>query len=108
MKLFHVVYGGMKNIDIPGLSAGMIEELEFQIGKRFKSSITETTTVTVDHPIDIENLINTLDDLMIPCADAFHEASGLFLIVTFVLKNVDSRNAEVLEFIRKIDSTKGK
>lgn len=45
---------------------------------------------------------------MIPCADGWNEASGVHVVVTFVLKNVDSRNAEVLEFIRKIDSTKGK
>lgn len=108
MKLFHVVYGGMKNIDVAGLSDDMIDELESKIGKRFKNSITETTTVTADHPTDIENLINTLDDLMIPCAYQFYETSGLYLIVTFVLKNVDSRNAEVLEFIRNIDSSKGK
>lgn len=108
MKLFHVVYGGMKNIDVAGLSDDMIDELESKIGKRFKNSITETQTLFVDHPADMENLVNTLDDLMIPCADGWNEASGVHVVVTFVLKNVDSRNAEVLEFIRKIDSTKGK
>lgn len=108
MKLFHVVYGGMINIDVDWLSAGMLDELEAQIGKRFKSIISETETVFVDHPADLENLINTLDDLMIPCVEAFHEASGVYTIATFVLKNVDSRNAEVLEFVGKIDSSKGK
>lgn len=107
MKLFHVVYSGMKNIDTAALSAGMLVELEAQIGKRFKSSTTETKTMFVDHPADMENLINTLDDLMIPCVEGWHEPSGVYVIATFVLKNVDSRNAEVLEYMHKIVSSKG-
>lgn len=108
MKLFHVVYGGMRGIDIPLMAIDMVDELEGKIGKRFKTTVSEVKTVFVDHPSDIENMINTLDDLMIPFANGFHVQSGVNIIVTFVLKNVDSRNAEVLEFVGKIDSSKGK
>ncbi|ANS06087.1 hypothetical protein BI032_gp117 [Citrobacter phage vB_CfrM_CfP1] len=108
MKLFHVVYGGIRNIDVPLLASGTIDTLEGKIGKRFKTTVSEIKTVFVDHPSDMENLINTLDDLLIPFAEEFHYQSGLYLIVTFVLKNVDNRNPEVLDFISKIDSIKGK
>lgn len=107
MKLFHVVYGGM-NLDVGYLAMDTTDTLEGKIGKRFKTTVSSVETVFVDHPADMENLINTLDDLMIPFAEKFNVVAGVFVIVTFVLKNVDSRNAEVLEFIRKIDSSKGK
>ncbi|ADJ55535.1 hypothetical protein RB16p231 [Escherichia phage RB16] len=108
MKLFYVVYSGMVNVDVPLLSVETIDTLEGKIGKRFKTTVSEISTVFVDHPSDLENLINTLDDLQIPFAEIYHHQSGLYLIVTFVLKNVDSRNPEVLDFIRNIDSNKGK
>lgn len=104
MKLYHVVYSGMVNVDVTRMCDDMVGVLETMIGTRFKNFVTETEVVSVDHAADIEDLINTLDDLQIPFAEGFHEQSGVYVVTTFTMKNVDSRNSTVLDCIRKVDS----
>ncbi|WPJ20970.1 hypothetical protein IJMDGFEA_00182 [Klebsiella phage KP5] len=108
MKLYHVVYSGVLGIDKQMLVDVMCKKLDERIGTRYKNHVSESIFINVDHPNDMEEMVNTLDDQQIPFVDNFNMSAGVYTVVTFVLKNVDSRNDSVLNVVAKIDSTKGK
>lgn len=107
MKLYKLFYGGMLGIDEDRIEANLLSDMCDKITSRFMSKVTEQNKIYVDHPSDLENMINWLDDWQIPCVNHYDSISGVSLGVLFVLKEVDARNKDVVAFIETIDSTKG-
>lgn len=100
--LYHVIYSGTVGIDESKIIEESMYELKKQIGSVGK--IKETKIIYADHPADIEDVINSLDDRDIPCSDCFDEIPGLYLITSFVLKGIDKTNPELLALFDRIKS----
>ena len=100
--LYHVVYSGTMGINEELMFKESIEELKKQIGSL--RNIKETKIIYVDHPADIEDVINSLDDRDIPCTDIFDDVAGLYLITSFVLKGVDKTNPELIALFDRVKS----
>ena len=100
--LYHVIYSGTVGID----QNNVIEESMYELKKQIGSirNIKETKVIYVDHPADIEDVINSLDDRDIPCTDIFDDVAGLYLITSFVLKGVDKTNPELVALFDRVKS----
>lgn len=106
--LYHVIYSGTFGFDDNKLIGESVEHLKQQIGNSFLRSVKETKVIYVDHPVDVEDVINTMDDRDIPCSEIFDDCSGLYLITSFVLKGIDRTDKDLLSLLEIIDSCKGK
>lgn len=102
--LYHVIYSGTIGVDEESLIALTIEDMKESNGKSCIRSVVNTKTILADHPNDIEDVINTLDDMQIPCTNIFDIASGVYLIASFVLKGNDRNNIELKELLGRINS----
>lgn len=100
--LYHVIYSGTVGIDESKIIEESLYELKKYIGSVGK--IKETKIIYVDFPADVEDVINSLDDLDIPFSDCFDDISGLYLITSFVLKGIDKTNPELLALFDRIKS----
>lgn len=102
--LYHIIYSGTAGIDEESLIALNIEDMKESNGKSCLRSVVNTKTILVDHPNDVEDLINTLDDIQIPCTNMFDSASGVYLIASFMLKGNERNNTELKELLGRINS----
>ncbi|QFR55831.1 hypothetical protein JC221_185 [Yersinia phage JC221] len=100
--LYHVIYSGTVGIDEDLLCSASIIELKKLSGPLGK--LKEPVIIYADHPADIEDVINSLDDRDIPCSYLFNKDAGVDLIVTFVLKGIDKTNPELLALFDRIKS----
>lgn len=104
--LYHVIYSGTVGFDENKLIEESISELKQQIGSSFLRSVKETKIILVDHPVDVEDVINSMDDNNIPCSEVYG-FDGIYLITSFVLKGIDRNNKDLLTLFETIDSSKG-
>ncbi|QDH49216.1 hypothetical protein PHYNN_30 [Pantoea phage Phynn] len=84
--LWHVIYAGQLNVDIAKLKK---ENLDRLLNIRKRTDFDPVGVIMVDHPNDMEHLVNTLDDLMIPFATDFDEVACVFTIVSFTVSNAE-------------------
>lgn len=103
--LYHVIYAGQVGIDNESLKATGIENLKKIHGAKFRRfAIDDTRVVFCDHPNDMEHVVNTLDDLQIPCASIFDETACVFTTLSFIVVGDLTCSPSLLDVISAIDS----
>lgn len=102
--LYHVIYAGTVGIDQESLIALSVDDMKDSLGKSCMRSVDKTSVILVDHPNDIEEVINTLDDMQIPCTNEFDLSSSVYLIASFILKGNERSNSELKELFDRINS----
>lgn len=103
--LYHVIYAGQLGVDNESLKASGIENLKKIHGAKFRRfAIDDVRVVFCDHPNDMEHLVNTLDDLQIPCSNIFDDMACVFTAVSFIVVGDLTCSPTLLDTISAIDS----
>lgn len=103
--LYHVIYAGQLGIDSEKLVSESSDLLRKMVGKKFKSSSMENVkTIFVDHPNDMEEVINTLDVHAIACSNILEESACVYVIASFILAGDNRKNSDILSVLKKVNS----
>lgn len=104
--LYHVVYAGTRSVGWQRAEEG-VEGLKNIYGSRFnRMVIQKTESILVDHPNDMEEVINTLDDLQIPAFSIYNDYACLFTSISFIVSGDMTTNETLLSVLSKINSKK--